>query len=978
MENYGFKLEEEKELREVGGKARLWRHSATGAQLLSICNTDENKCFGVSFYTPPTDSTGVAHILEHSVLCGSAKYPVREPFAELLKGSLQTFLNAFTFPDKTCYPVASANLQDFYNLMDVYLDAVFHPLLSKNTFRQEGWHIDAESADGPWTFKGVVYNEMKGVYSSPDSVLAEKSQNSVFPDNLYCLDSGGNPEHIPDLTYQAFIDFHQRYYQPGNARFFFWGDDPEPERLKRIDAVIGGYSPVSDLPEIKLQKAPARVRYLESPYAAEPNADRAYLTLNWLLGERGDISESLKMEMLEHILEGLPGSPLRRALMESGLGDDTTGCGLETDLRQMYYSTGMKGVLQADTGKVEELVIKTLRQLVEKGIDKEAVEAAVNSVEFSYRENNSGRFPRGLAAMILSLSTWLYGGNPLAPLAWEAPLNQIKTDLASGKKIFEELIKKNFLQTPYSRLTLLPEGSLAETREKAETSRLAEIQAQTGPDARQQMVTETQLLQEAQLTPDKPEDLAKIPALKITDLPASGREIPSSISKAGNQTFIGHDLPTRGIGYATLLLPIQSLPAELVPVLPLFARSLTETGSAKSDYADLGMEIAAKTGGLGATILTGAHLTTRQPFCFLTVTGKAVYDKLPAMFDLMKEILLEPQNRPEILTKRLELMAREAKARLEYALQTAGHMAVSLRLGAHFSGEGALSEQMNGISQLEYLRDLLNRLTSDPDALAARVTQLRKLIIASDNAIFDYASEAANLDSFRKQAENLLGALPREAVPATGQQIATWPKMGDLIRAEAFITQGQVNYVGKGANLYDLGYTYTGAANVIMRWLRMGRLWEDIRVAGGAYGAFCSLDRINGTMICASYRDPNVERTLGVYDGLAAFIRKSPPAAPQLEQAIIGAIGMLDSYLLPDAKAATALGWYLSGQTREDRQKRREQILGTSTGDFLDFANVLEGFAQSGDICVLGGSRAAQAAKEHGWKEQKLIYRRQA
>lgn len=973
MDNYGFKLEEEKDLREVGGRARLWLHSASGAQLLSVCNADENKCFGVSFYTPPTNSTGVAHILEHSVLCGSEKYPVKEPFAELLKGSLQTFLNAFTFPDKTCYPVASANLQDFYNLMDVYLDAVFHPLLSKNTFRQEGWHIDAESADGPWTFKGVVYNEMKGVYSSSDSILAEQSQHSVFPDNLYCLDSGGNPEHIPDLTYQAFKDFHHRYYQPGNARFFFWGDDPEEERLKRINAVISGYAPVTNLPEISLQKPPASIRYLETPYAAAPNENRALLTLNWLLGERGDISEALKMEMLEIILEGLPGSPLRRALMESGLGEDMSGCGLETDLRQMYYSTGMKGVLQADTGKVEKLIMETLRQLADNGIDKEAVEAAVNRVEFSYRENNSGRFPRGLAAMIISLSTWLYGGNPLAPLAWEEPLNQIKSDLANGKKIFEEIINKKFLQTPYSRVTLLPESGFAETREKAETSKLAEIQAQSGPDTRQDLVRETQLLQEAQLAPDKPEDLAKIPALKITDLPASAREIPTEISKSGTQTFIGHDLPTQGIGYATLLLPITRLSPELVPLLPLFARSLTETGSAKSDYASLGLEIAAKTGSLGGTILTGGHLTNRQPFCYLTISGKAVYDKLGSMFDLMKEILLEPQNKPEVLAKRLELMAREAKARLENALQTAGHMTVSVRLGAHFSGEGALAEQMNGISQFEYLRDLLNKLANEPDALVTKVNELRNSIIASANVIFDYAAEAGQLDSFRKQAEGLLGALPGQPALTTGQEIAAWPKMSDLSHAEAFITQGQVNYVGKGSNLYDLGYTYTGAANVIMRWLRMGRLWEDIRVAGGAYGAFATLDRITGTLICASYRDPNVMRTLGVYDGLAAFIRKSPPTASQLEQAIIGAIGMLDTYLLPDAKAATALAWYLSGQTKEDRQKRREQILAASTEDFLNFANVLESFAQSGDICVLGSNRAAKAAREHGWKEQKLI-----
>jgi len=973
MEKYNFELLEERNLKEIGGMARLWRHKGCGAQLLSIVNDDENKCFGVSFYTPPADSTGVAHILEHSVLCGSDKYPLKEPFAELLKGSLQTFLNAFTFPDKTCYPVASANLRDFYNLIDVYLDAVFHPLLSENTFRQEGWHVEAESADAPWSFKGVVYNEMKGVYSSPDSVLAEQSQHAVFPDNLYSLDSGGNPEQIPNLTWKAFRDFYNRCYQPGNALFFFWGDDPENERLKIIDAEIGEAGCAKAMPEVNLQKKWTGKRYVEAPYAASEDENRALTTLNWLLPERGNAAAALRMEMLEHILEGLPGSPLRRALMESGLGEDTAGCGLETDLRQMYYSTGLKGIAQADAVKTHDLIMATLRDLAVNGIDRTAVEAAVNTVEFAYREDNSGRFPRGLAAMIQSLSTWLYGGDPLASLAWEKPLAEIKTALASGEKVFERLIREYFLDNSPVQVVLLPDAGLGAARARTETDRLAQIQAGSGPDRRQELVRETESLVAAQLKPDSPENLAKIPALGVRDMPIKNKKIPIAIACEGDKTFIEHDLPTRGIAYATLLLPARRLPPRLVSMLPLFARCLTECGSSSKDYSELGMSIAAKTGGLAAAMLTGARLDDRQPFCFLSIAGKAVYDKLPDLFALMREILLEPQKKTDTLRQRLEMMLLESKARLEYGLQEAGHSAVTLRLAAHFTGEAALAEQMTGISQLQYTRQLIDRLAKEPDSVLSDLEFIRQSLIASHNAIFDVTAEKDALDKTRAEAASLLKDLPDMPALSESQSLASYGSMAGLPDGEAFITPGQVNYVGKAANLYDLGYQYNGSVNVIMRWLRMGRLWEDVRVAGGAYGVFCTFDRVAGTMVCASYRDPNVDRTLGAYDSLARYLRDFNPSAKQLEQAIVGAVGAIDAYLLPDARGAQALAFHLSGQNAELRQRMRDEMLATSAKDFHNFANALEAFAQNGKICVLGGSKTAAAAKEHGWKEEKLL-----
>lgn len=970
MNNNGFTLVTEQHLHEVDGMARLWLHEATGAQLLSISNTDENKCFGVSFRTPPTDSTGVAHILEHSVLCGSDKYPVKEPFVELLKGSLQTFLNAFTFPDKTCYPVASCNLRDFYNLIDVYIDAVFHPRISEDILKQEGWHVEAPSADGPWSYKGVVYNEMKGVYSSPDSVLSEQSQQALFPDTLYSLDSGGNPERIPDLTYEAFSNFHSSYYHPSNARFFFWGDDPEAERLRLVNEALKGYTARPVDSAVPLQKRLDTPRQIEVPYAASEGEKRALLTVNWLLGERGDVDQALLMEMLEHILEGLPGSPLRKALIASGLGEDTTGCGLETDLRQMYYSTGLKGVVPRDVPKVEMLIFETLAELAEEGIPKAAVEAAVNSVEFAYRENNSGRFPRGLSAMIQALSTWLYDGDPLAPLAWEAPLESLKTRIAAGEPVFEQAIKDWFLNNEHrATVVLLPDTNLGKARDEAEKARVDAVQAAADAAARAAMAADTLRLEEVQSAPDSPEALASIPALGLEDLPRHNAPIPRNIVELP-EPALSHELPTSGIAYATLLLPLANVPDRLVPLLPLFSRCLTEMGTARRDFTELGALMAAKTGGVGADPLLGTVRESRQTVSYLGVSGKAVYDKLPDLFAIMQEILLEPLTDQTVIAERLGQMLLEAKARMENALQAAGHAAVSARLRARFTGAGALAERTSGLSYLESVRSMLERLEAEPQTLMADLEELRARIVARPGAIFDCTAEAAGLALAETQARQLLQALP-PVRPGAASGIGEAPM--SLPEAEAFIAPAQINYVGKAANIYDQGYTYHGSASVILRYLRMGYLWERVRVRGGAYGAFCNLDRMGGTLVCASYRDPNVDATLEAFDGMAEFLRGFTPDKAQLTQAIVGAIGDLDSYLLPDAKGAQSLSRWLTNDTDAARAVMREEILSTTEKHFREFSEVLAEAAKTGHICVLGGPKAEAAAKEHGWQSSKLI-----
>ena len=966
--NTEFTLVEERSMAEVNGTARFYRHNATGAQIVSVTNDDENKVFGVTFRTPPKNSTGVAHILEHSVLCGSKKYPTKEPFLVLLQSSLQSFLNAFTFPDKTCYPVASANLQDFYNLIDVYIDAVFHPIISENIFRQEGWHLEAETSDGPWLYKGVVYNEMKGVYSSPDSRLSEESQHAIFPDTLYSLDSGGRPDEIPSLSYEEFRDFHSRYYHPSNSRFFFWGDDPEEERLAIVARALAGKGHCDVDSSISLQPAFAAPTRVTRAYPAEKGA-KCLFTVNWLTGKRGDLERTLTLEMLQHILEGMPGSPLRRALISSGLGEDTTGDGLQMDLAQTSYSTGLKGVAEEDLPRAEELIFSTLKELAEKGIDKSLVEAAVNTVEFSYRESNTGNFPQGLAAMLQCLATWLYDENPLDSLAWEKPLASIKERLAKGDPVFEEAIRTLFLENP-SRATvvLTPDEGLAARIEEEEAARVSAAQAAMSLKEREEVVRITRELQKAQATPDTPEALASIPSLGLGDLPSHNRLTQRAIQETSDFTMVGHELPTRGVAYMNLLIPLPKLPVRLVPPLSLFLRTFRDVGTARRDYTELGALIAAKTGGLGAS-LTMVNHTDGNLRCYLNLTGKAVSSKVQDLFDILNEILLEPIKDKDVLSQRLKEMLLEDKAGLEQDLVASGHKAASTRVLTHFSPAAVIGEAMDGIHYLNTLRSRLDNWDTALPQLLEDLDELRRLLVVARPGVVHCVGSTDDMENVARLAEHVWHALPGGARVEGTQCISLAAPVG----AEVFATPSQVNYVAKGCNLKALGYSYHGSAAVIMRHLARSYLWEQVRVLGGAYGAFCSLDRTSGNFVCSSYRDPNVEKTVAVYDSMADYLAGISLTREDLTRAIVGTIGDLDLYRLPEARGAYSLGRWLAGESDEALQALREEILSTTNDDFRAFAPILKEAASKGETCVIGGANAARAAEEKGWRCTQLL-----
>ena len=571
---HGFELIKEQTIPELNTTGRLYRHLATGAQMLSMVNDDENKVFSINFRTTPQDSTGVAHILEHAVLNGSEKYPVKEPFVELIKGSLQTFVNAFTFPDKTCYPCASQNLQDFYNLVDVYMDAALHPLIPAHILDQEGWHFGLDEESGNLVYKGVVFNEMKGALSDPNDLLGEINQESLFPDNLYRHNSGGDPVNIPDLTYEQFKNFHQTYYHPSNAYIFWYGDDPEEARLEKMAGYLAGYSHLNVNSAVPLQAPFEETLHLTEPYAAgDEKEPKYYVSVNWGLDEQTDPEKVLGLGILSHILVGTSASPLRKALIDSGYGEDLVGGGLNSWLRQQTFSTGMKGVQQEHTAKVEDLIEQTLKELAEKGIDPNMVAASMNTVEFQLRENNTGSFPRGIGLMLGALTTWLYDGDPFEPLAFDAPLAAIKQRVAEGEDYFESMIRSALLDNTHrSTVILEPDPDLNRRKAEEETARLMAIQERLSEEEFQEIVANEEKLTVIQETPDTPEALATLPTLALEDLEKHNKLIPLEVLDEDGVTVLYHDLFTNGIVYFDLSFDLAGVPQDLLPYLKLFAK----------------------------------------------------------------------------------------------------------------------------------------------------------------------------------------------------------------------------------------------------------------------------------------------------------------------------------------------------------------------------------------------------------------------
>jgi Zn-dependent M16 (insulinase) family peptidase len=955
-----FNLIQEQEIPEINATVRYYIHKKTGARLLSIINDDENKVFSISFRTPPKDSTGVAHILEHSVLNGSEKYPVKEPFVELLKGSLATFVNAFTFPDKTCYPVASQNVQDFYNLIDVYMDAVFHPLISEQTLMQEGWHYELNDPSEPLTYKGVVFNEMKGAYSSPDGVLETVTINSLFPKHVYGVDSGGDPRHIPDLTYENFKAFHASYYHPSNSFIFFYGNDDPDKRLELMTEYLKPYTKIRVKSQVPLKKPFKRAKKVQYTYDAGQDTDikkKHYLTVNWVLPETSGPVMNFSLRILSHILIGTPASPLKKALLDSGLGEDLAGIGLEGDVRQMIFSAGLKGTRARDAKKIEALIFETLETLVRGGIDPDMIAASLNTVEFRLRENNTGSFPRGISLMLRSLSTWLYDNDPIKLLAFESSLEAIKAKLLNDNRYFEKLIETYLLENQHRTiLRLKPDPEFAARFEEDEKARLAQIRETLTEEQLKQIVENTQKLKERQETPDTPEALETIPVLKLQDLEKQSRNIPIDVMDIQDTKVLHHDLFTNGIVYLDLGFDLHTMPKDLIPLTDVFARALFEMGTETENYVKLSQRIGKSTGGIHGSGMTSTVIGSGESVAKLMLSGKATVSQSSELLNILKDVLLTTKFDNK---ERLKQIVLEEKAGLESMIVPRGHIFANQRLRAQLGESGWIQDQMSGIGYLFALRDLDKAIDKKWGSVLEKMEAMREALVNRNAMLVNVTVDAENWNAFKPQLDSFLAALPAKEAKLMPFGVKPEPVK------EGLTIPAQVNYVGKGANLYNLGYEQDGSALVVNGYLQMAYLWEKIRVQGGAYGGFSTFDDNSGTFTFLSYRDPNVASTIENYDKAGAFLKtldSSRLSDSELTKAIIAAIGDLDSYQLPDAKGYTSMMRYLTGRTDEMRQKMREEVLSTNGEDFIAFGETLEKVAQSEAVAVIGSQSALEGA----------------
>jgi len=948
----GFEIIRDQTVPELNSRARIWRHVQTGAELLSIENDDSNKAFGIMFRTPPPDASGLPHVLEHSVLGGSRKYPVRSPLGEVLKGSLVTYINALTFPDKTGYIVASQNVVDLYNVADVFLDAAFYPLLTLQTFKREGWHYELESLDGSLVLNGIVLNEQRGNFSSPARLIEHHSQMPLFPDTPYGVSRAGEPSEIPNLTYERLVAYHHTYYHPSNARLFFYGDDDPEERLRYLDTWLRDFQRAEVDSAIPLQPRFDRPRRVIIPYDAGDSREveaKGIVTVNWVLDEVGDPETMLALEILAHLLVGMPASPLRAALIDSGLGQDLAGIGLFTHVRQMYFSTGLQGIHSDNVGQVEALIEETLCRLSDEGIDPGIVVASLNAVGFGLREANYGPFPRGLALFWHRVSTtWIHDGDPLALLAFEAPLQAIADRLEEGERYFEHLIRMYLVDNTHrATVVLVPDPTVHFGGE--ERKRLDELRAAMSESDLRTLIAETKAFRLAQETPDTPEALAQIPGLALSDLNTQSPWIPCQAQQMADCTVLYHDLSTHGILYLDLAFDLSVLPQELLPYAPLLGQALIGMGTAREDYVALSQRIGDKTGGISSSLLVSGGLRSKQTVGRLVLRGKATVSRTIDLFGILSDILLTARLDNQ---KRFAQLVLEAIAGIESGLLPNGAEVASRRLGAHYSTAGWLAEQVSGIEHLTFLRRLTEEIEHGWPMVLSKLEEVRRRLICRRALVCNVTLDGANWPSLTSRLDEVISSLP------VGQVCAVEWKPDLLPAFEGLSVPSRVNYVAKGASLYDLGYTLHGSIAAITHYIEMAWLQERVRIQGGAYGAFCAFDRPSGLFTYLSYRDPNLLGTIRAYDQTAQFLRDLELNGTERVKSIIGAIGRLDAYQLPDARGYTSMLHYLRGESDGDRQQFRDELLGTTVADFRAFVDVLQSVQKTGGVVVMGSPEA--------------------
>lgn len=964
-----YEILDEHRVEDVQSDGFILRHKKSGARIAILSNNDDNKVFYIGFRTPPEDETGVPHIIEHTTLCGSKKFPVKDPFIELAKGSLNTFLNAMTYPDKTVYPVASCNDQDFKNLMDVYLDAVFNPNITKyeEIFKQEGWHYELTGRDDELKINGVVYNEMKGAYSSPDEVLSSQIYRSLFPDNTYSKDSGGNPEYIPKLTYEAYLDFYHKYYHPSNSYIYLYGDMDVVERLEWLDKEylsLYDYKKVNS--EINKQPAFDEIKNVEAQYSItmdDSQENKTYLSYNRVVGDSLDEMLYQAFDVLDYALVSSPGAPVKQALIDAGIGDDVYGS-YDAGILQPVFSFVAKNANASQADEFESIIESTLKEVVKTGINKEALLAGINSSEFKFREADFGQFPKGLLFGLNCLDSWLFDDmKPFIHLECLGTFAKLRK--AVDTDYFEKLIQEYLLDNTHgSSVTVKPKRGLGNEREEALAKELSDYKASLSDEEIKKLIEDTEHLKKYQEEPSSDEDLRKLPMLTRADMKKNAMPFSNIEDELLYVKVVRHDIESNGIDYISFLFDAGDFAQSELGYLGFFTNALGLVSTEKYSYTDLANATNIYTGGISTGTASHPDIKDRNNFVFkVEVKLKVLEKNLDKALELMEQMLLTSDFTD---TKRLGELVAQIKARLQANLSSSGHLVAAMRSMSSFSRYALYQDELKGVAFYRSICRIEKELSESPKSVSDKLAAIAKKLFARNRMLISFTGNNEAYGNAKPSLEKVIAGFNK--MSAVGNQA----EVHFNTAKEAFIDASQIQYVAKTGDFICEGYEYTGALRLLRIILSYDYLWINVRVKGGAYGCMNTFLR-SGESYFVSYRDPNLSDTLDVYDRIPEYIKSFSPDERDMTKYIIGTFSALDTPMNPEAKGSRSLSAYLEGITYEQIQKERNEILNAQPEDIRRLADLVEAVLKKDSICVIGNENMIKESAGLFENVEKLI-----
>ena len=964
-----YEILDEHRVEDVQSDGFILRHKKSGARIAILSNNDDNKVFYIGFRTPPEDETGVPHIIEHTTLCGSKKFPVKDPFIELAKGSLNTFLNAMTYPDKTVYPVASCNDQDFKNLMDVYLDAVFNPNITKyeEIFKQEGWHYELTDKDDELKINGVVYNEMKGAYSSPDEVLSSQIYRSLFPDNTYSKDSGGNPEYIPKLTYEAYLDFYHKYYHPSNSYIYLYGDMDVVERLEWLDKEylsLYDYKKVNS--EINKQPAFDKIKNVEAQYSItmdDSQENKTYLSYNRVVGDTLDEMLYQAFDVLDYALVSSPGAPVKQALIDAGIGDDVYGS-YDAGILQPVFSFVAKNANASQADEFESIIENTLKEVVKTGINKEALLAGINSSEFKFREADFGQFPKGLLFGLNCLDSWLFDDmKPFIHLECLGTFAKLRK--AVDTDYFEKLIQEYLLDNTHgSSVTVKPKRGLGNEREEALAKELSDYKASLSDEEIKKLIEDTEHLKKYQEEPSSDEDLRKLPMLTRADMKKNAMPFSNIEDELLDVKVVRHDIESNGIDYISFLFDAGDFAQSELGYLGFFTNALGLVSTEKYSYTDLANATNIYTGGISTGTASHPDIKDRNNFVFkFEVKLKVLEKNLDKALELMEQMLLSSDFTD---TKRLGELVAQIKARLQANLSSSGHLVAAMRSMSSFSRYALYQDELKGIAFYRSICHIEKELSESPKSVSDKLAAIARKLFARNRMLISFTGNNEAYGNAKPSLEKVIAGFNK--MSAVGNQA----EVHFNTAKEAFIDASQIQYVAKTGDFICEGYEYTGALRLLRIILSYDYLWINVRVKGGAYGCMNTFFR-SGESYFVSYRDPNLSDTLDVYDRIPEYIKSFSPDERDMTKYIIGTFSALDTPMNPEAKGSRSLSAYLEGITYEQIQKERNEILNAQPEDIRRLADLVEAVLKKDSVCVIGNENMIKESAGLFENVEKLI-----